>query len=276
MPATTCSQSKQAHTDKLVETKAAVTGSRRKTLSFTTQLFKPVARTKHVKDSKPSHTTPKDDKPESKSTFIESQHSILINRGPVLELWAAAVTSFLYSGISWKACLSAGSAILSLCAISKGRAVGTVERPNSSATETKSRQWREIDKIDELEVMRLHLKMKEDKALVGEKPKGADEPGLVKSLEKRLMGGLRVLSEKHWRHGTERKRISMHRRSTCMRDSDLRFLKARKVGEGKVCWTCKLSRMLFRLVESVRGYRDMASRCVEHFYPLDKIDMLLS
>jgi hypothetical protein len=89
-----------------------------------------------VQDSKTSHSLtkgssqPKQSKSESKTESNESDDGIMINRAPVLELWAATVTSFLYPKISWDTSLSAGGAISTLCAISKGRAIGAIEKKN--------------------------------------------------------------------------------------------------------------------------------------------------
>lgn len=186
MPATTRSGTKQARIDDPTETKAAVTGSKRKASSQDAQPRKRTTKsTKEEQDSEPPHASPganpqtKKHEPESN----DAEDSILINRAPVLELWSACVTSFLYPKIAWETSLSAGSAISTLCAISKGRAIGTIEKPDPAAAEKKREERKkrsEDDQLDELEVMGFHLKLKEGQALVGDKPKKANENALVK------------------------------------------------------------------------------------------------
>lgn len=183
MPATTRSGGKQARIDDPTETKAAVTGSKRKAASQDTESRKrtaqPTKQDQSHKVSREDISQSKQDKPETN----EAEDSILINRAPVLELWAASVTSFLYPKIPWETSLSAGSAISTLCAISKGRAIGTIEKPDPGAAEKKReerRQRSESDELDELEVMGFHLKLEEGQALVGDKPKKTNEPALIK------------------------------------------------------------------------------------------------
>lgn len=186
MPATTRSGARQARIDDPTETKAAVTGSKRKATSQDGQPRKRTAKpTKQEPDSEPSHASPgaKSQTKQHEPKSNDAEDSIVMNRAPVLELWAACVTSFLYPEISWETSLSAGSAISTLCAISKGRAIGTIEKPDPAAAEKKreERQQRsKRDELDELEVMGFHLKLKEGQALVGDKPKKANEAALVK------------------------------------------------------------------------------------------------
>jgi hypothetical protein len=182
MPATTRNGAKQnqAHVDNLTETKAAVTSSKRKAQSDNNLPRKRATPSKQVQDSKDDSPPPKDS-PHNKSDESESGESkdeILINRAPVLELWAATVTSFLYPDISWETSLSAGSAISTLCAISKGRAIGTIEKKDPSTA--KKKKSAKSDQLDELEVMGFHLKLKDGHVLVGDKPKKANEQTLIK------------------------------------------------------------------------------------------------
>jgi len=182
MPATTRSRSKQAHVDDSIETKSAVTSSKRKAASRDNALRKRAAQSKDVEDSKTDDPLPKDS-PQTKdhqSESSESKQDIIINRAPVLKLWAATVTSFLYPKVSWATSLSAGNAISTLCAISKGRSIGTIEKPDPSTGEKKRRQHSENDQLDELEVMGFHLKLKDGHALVGDKLKKPNEAALVK------------------------------------------------------------------------------------------------
>ncbi|KAJ9137043.1 hypothetical protein NKR23_g9322 [Pleurostoma richardsiae] len=58
------------------------------------------------------------------------QPPIIINRSPVLELWGACVASFLHPELPWDLCLSIGSSISTITAISKGRSIGTIAPPD--------------------------------------------------------------------------------------------------------------------------------------------------
>jgi len=182
MPAITRSGAKQAHIDDSTETKSAVTSSKRKAASRDDAPRKRAAQPKDVRDSKTDNPLPKDS-PQTKdndSEPSEVNQDILINRAPVLEPWAATVTSFIYPKLSWDTCLSAGNAISTLCAISKGRAIGAIERPDTSTGEQKRRQRSGDDQLDELEVMGFHLKLKDGYALVRDKPKKPNEAALEK------------------------------------------------------------------------------------------------
>jgi hypothetical protein len=64
-------------------------------------------------------------KPDSAAT-TEDTKIVIINRAPVLHLWSACVAHFLYPELSWETCLSAGSAVSAICAVAKGRSIGTV------------------------------------------------------------------------------------------------------------------------------------------------------
>lgn len=177
-PITRSGGNKQAHIDNPQETKAAVTGSKRKVKSSESSLKKRKTSPPNEKTQKASRKdSPQDDQAE------DSNDSILINRAPVLELWAATVTSFMYPALSWETCLSAGSAISTLCAVSKGRAIGTIDQPDPDAAEKKREERRrraENEELEELEVMGFHLKLKDGSAMVGDKPKKANEATLMK------------------------------------------------------------------------------------------------
>jgi hypothetical protein len=183
MPTTTRNGAKQKQTyiDNPIKTKAAVTGSKRKSSSNSDTPRKRAASSKHVQNPKAEDPSPKDSS-EAKSNESESgelKDEIFINRAPVLQLWAATVTSFLYPKISWETSLSAGSAISTLCSISKGRAIGTIDKKDPSTAE-KKKQRSKNDQIDELEVMGFHLKLEGGHVLVGDKPKKADEQTLIR------------------------------------------------------------------------------------------------
>jgi hypothetical protein len=186
MPATTRSgaKRKRTHIDIPTQTKAAVTSLKRKALPDNDTPRKRIDQKKHAQNSKDDSPSQKDNSEAKRdeSESGESKDEILINRAPVLELWAATVTSFLYPDVSWETSLSAGSAISTLCAISKGRAIGTIDKPDPSAAEKKKKkkQRSKGDQLDELEVMSFRLKLKDGHVLVGDTPKKANEQTLIK------------------------------------------------------------------------------------------------
>ena len=61
--------------------------------------------------------------------------TVVINRAPVLELWASCVAHFIHPSLSWTTCLSAGGAISSITAISKGCLIGAMEKPGTEDAE---------------------------------------------------------------------------------------------------------------------------------------------
>lgn len=102
---------------------------------------------------------------------------ILINRAPVLTLWAAAVASFLYPDVEWATCLSIGSSVSRLCAVSKGRAIGKVQ-PKDPSTKSEDRKKKKTEAqgdIMELEVMGFPMQIKNGAATVDGKDKPANE-----------------------------------------------------------------------------------------------------
>lgn len=67
----------------------------------------------------------------------EGDDVITINRAPVLELWASCVAQFLHPSISWDTCLSIGGAIATITAISKGRSIGKIDKPDPGDAQQK-------------------------------------------------------------------------------------------------------------------------------------------
>ena len=181
MPATTRSGTKQAHIDNPKETKAAVTGSKRKAPAKESKASPPKRR---KADPKPELRRDKTAvKKDQDGVERGEEDAIIINRAPVLELWGGCVTSFLYPSLPWDLCLSAGSAISTICAVSKGRAIGTMEKPDPETSEKKKRERRkkaEKEQLEELEVMGFNLKLKDGTAMFGDKPKKANEVALKK------------------------------------------------------------------------------------------------
>lgn len=134
------------------------------------------ARSKKVKrdgnDLKQSHI--------SEDSVNDLEKPIMINRSPVLQLWAAVVANFLNRDESWTTCLSIGASIAALCAISKGRAIGKVEPKDESAAAQDKRKKRKQkdDEFRELEVMGFPMHIKDDVVVVGGKPKPLNESTL--------------------------------------------------------------------------------------------------
>ena len=132
---------------------------------------------KSTKKAKQSHDT-------GDAADGDNSESIVINRAPVLELWASCVAHFLHPNVSWETCLSAGGAVSTITAISKGRSIGTVDKPDAGAAEEKRQRRKEKaekEGLDELEVMSFKLKLdKNGQAIVGDKPKKAGEEALRK------------------------------------------------------------------------------------------------
>ena len=120
-----------------------------------------------------------DPSPESQAT---TDKPILINRAPVLTLWAACVTNFLHPSLSWPASLSAGAAIATLCAISKGRSIGKVDAKDESSEQEEKKQHDKAKQTSEtVEVMSfpLSLNKEQNAVLVSGKPKPQSEKTLV-------------------------------------------------------------------------------------------------
>lgn len=125
----------------------------------------------------------RDDVEDDINAHNDSLVIIIINRAPVLELWGATVTQFLYPKAKWDTCLSAGSAISSICAISKGKAIGTISQPDPETAEEQREERRkhlEGQDLAEINVMNFKLRFKDGLALVGDKPKKANEATLRK------------------------------------------------------------------------------------------------
>ena len=184
MPASTRSSTKQARIDDPKDVKAPVIGSKRKIADVASPARK--RKTEPKKDAKPSKKPTSKLKANLKEEAGEAEEDappndeeddILINRAPVLELWAASVTHFQYPKLPWETCLSAGSAISTICAVSKGRAIGKIDPPDEQKRKERREQAGKDD-LDEIEVMGFHLKLTEGQALVGEKPKKGNEDAL--------------------------------------------------------------------------------------------------
>lgn len=117
---------------------------------------------------------------QSSSAALDHHHEhphIQINRAPVLTLWAASVACFLYPSLSWPTCLSAGSAIASLCAVSKGRAIGTIDQPSDRDTSSDHPKQPRDDE-DEINVLGFKLHIKDGVVVIGGDKKKGNEKAL--------------------------------------------------------------------------------------------------
>lgn len=134
--------------------------------------------------------------PKSEENDNDEGDSIQINRAPVLHLWSASVTQFTHPDLSWSTCLSCGSAVSSLCAISKGRSIGTVPEADPSKKDAKSeKEADDDDDLEDVEVMQFHLKLKDGKALVSGKPSSDVEETLSKKFKGRYDDIKKVFEE---------------------------------------------------------------------------------
>lgn len=105
---------------------------------------------------------------------------IIINRAPVLELWGACVAHFLHPELSWNLCLSIGSSISTITAISKGRSIGTIASPDQSKNDATGNQAKKKGDHPTITVMSFPMMIKDDSVLVKGKPKTTREVSLVR------------------------------------------------------------------------------------------------
>lgn len=142
--------------------------------------------TKKRQPAEPSHNPAlKRRKPASAAEHREKGDEVItINRGPVLELWSSSVAELLHPSLSWETCLSIGGAIATITAVSKGRSIGAMAKPDPEEAEKKKEERREkVEKegMDEVEVMGFKLRLDRDgNALVGGNAKKASEEALRK------------------------------------------------------------------------------------------------
>jgi hypothetical protein len=163
----------------------------------TTQTSPPKANTSRKRKSTDADEAPaltvkrtKSSKSASKPTKIEEADAeppgIIINRAPVLQLWSACVAHITYPKLSWETCLSAGSAVSTICAVAKGRSIGTVpEKDESGEKEAKrAKAKRQQKELNSIQVMQFKLKLKDGLAVVGSEGKG--KPGSEEALKKKF------------------------------------------------------------------------------------------
>ena len=184
MPATTRSSNKQAKLEDVGAVDVESKGTKRKAGATKASPSKK-RRADAAKDGKDTDVKkPERSQGGGKGSGRNGDNSVVINRAPVLELWTSCVTQFLHPSVSWETCLSAGGAVATITAISKGRSIGKVDKPDPGEAEEKRQKRKEKaekEDLEELEVMSFNLNLSKDgQAMVGGKPKKAGEEALRK------------------------------------------------------------------------------------------------
>ncbi|KAF2423728.1 hypothetical protein EJ08DRAFT_700972 [Tothia fuscella] len=151
-------------------------GLRKEATSESTRKRKPSATPTESKKRKTPTTTAKNSQAAKKTKSEKPENEITINRAPVLKLWSACVAQFQYPSLSWSTCLSAGSAISSICATSKGKSIGAIETHDEGEKKTKKKQ----SDTGNLQVMQFKLKAKDGIVYVGDKKESSSEELLKK------------------------------------------------------------------------------------------------
>ncbi|KAH7066212.1 hypothetical protein BKA63DRAFT_585172 [Paraphoma chrysanthemicola] len=170
-------------------------------------------------------TKPTSNNPKSANTEAAKETKIVINRGPVLHLWSACVTHLLYPDLDWETCLSAGSAISSICAIAKGRRIGSVpEKDDGDDKDGKKKKkkkkkksnGKESEGVERVKVMQFDLRLKDGLVDFGTDAKakgkaggeeglkrkfGEEEYGVVKSVFGEVLGGWKGREEEVQQRG---------------------------------------------------------------------------
>lgn len=140
----------------------------------------PTKRSRTSKDPARANKVLRQTEISTKSTG-ELEKPIIINRAPVLELWAACVAHFLHPKLSWKLCLSIGSSISTITAISKGRSIGTVAPPHESKDDAPANKGKQAgDELPTPKVMGFPMTIKGESVMVKGKPKTTREVSLVR------------------------------------------------------------------------------------------------
>jgi hypothetical protein len=182
MPATTRSANKQTKLEDVgagsTSAKSSSSKSKSRTSGQKRKADEPKSSvSKAAKKTKQSQSTTED-------TAGSSDDVIIINRAPVLELWASCVAQFLHPHLSWATSLSIGGAIATITAISKGRSIGKIDKPDPGEAQKKREERKrkaEKENLGEIEVMSFKLNLNKDgQAMVGGKPKKAGEEALIK------------------------------------------------------------------------------------------------
>ncbi|OCL02859.1 hypothetical protein AOQ84DRAFT_166672 [Glonium stellatum] len=190
---TTRSKTSQAHIEEYAQDEARPKKSGQKAAPPSPQdkaRVNSASKTAKRKSSKSSGGSPKSKRAKtvaSPAEEISAEASILINRAPVLQLWAASVTHFLHHELPWSTCLSAGSAISAICAVAKGRSIGTIKDTKDKDEKKKQKEVEEREgDYDVLDVMNFKLRLKNGLVLVGSAGKG--KPGVEEPLKAKFGG----------------------------------------------------------------------------------------
>jgi hypothetical protein len=112
----------------------------------------------------------------------KEQHSIKINRAPVLTLWAAAVAERL--GFDWEEALTLGRAVAGLNAYSKGVSIGLFKPSPRDVRE----QRRKLREAETLTVDLLHRAVPAVRTEEGLRALSKDKPMDPKSIQRYLEG----------------------------------------------------------------------------------------
>jgi hypothetical protein len=119
----------------------------------------------------------------------EGPAPIKINRAPVLHLFAACVASIENPSLKWETCLSLGSAVSTVCALAKGRAIGEI------APRDESKPKPTHYGAEKLTVMQFEFAMKDGRALVGETGKPPNEGYLKNKFKDRYEEAKAIMME---------------------------------------------------------------------------------
>ncbi|KAL1596456.1 hypothetical protein SLS60_009102 [Paraconiothyrium brasiliense] len=171
-------------TTKITSTRKSPKGSSNKHDDADPPKEKSISKKRKVPTPAAEEPTPKRAKTTQGQRADSAQADIIINRAPVLQLWSACVAHHLYPSLPWSTCISAGSAISTICAVAKGRSIGKISESGDS--EEKKRKRNEAKKkqsdLEEIHVMHFYLKIKDGLVIVGSDQKGkpANEVALRK------------------------------------------------------------------------------------------------
>jgi hypothetical protein len=181
--AVTRSSKKQSHIEDYTDTlntKSNGTGSKKSTTSKSSKRAVPSsdASSRAAPSTKKQKTSPNNQPKKTSET-----DSITINRSPGLQLWSACVAHFLHPELSWEACINIGSAIATLCAVSKGKAIGMIESPADQDPEVARKKEEKKAKAKEgarkVDVMGFNLPMKSDAVVISGSEKRVKEGNLI-------------------------------------------------------------------------------------------------
>ncbi|CAO2649855.1 Nn.00g011470.m01.CDS01 [Neocucurbitaria sp. VM-36] len=203
---TTRSKITQTHLEDFRTTKSTPKKSQRPKATKSSPSKANISRKRKTSELLSSEEKPKAKRTKSTASKLPASRDgedskITINRAPVLQLWSACVTHSVYPELDWKTCLSAGSAISTICAVAKGRSIGTV--PEKDVSEEKKKKKQDAKKnqkdLENIEVMHFNLRLKDGLALVGSgdaKGKPGNEEAVKKKFGDEEYQKVRIAFEK--------------------------------------------------------------------------------